>query len=452
MSKYTALKGLIKLALTAALALTALHAYAESETDYIVKYKTSAAYLMEEDSVPFDVVSEEEMKSLDAAGLLEYYEPDGEMTFFDDAPYYADDKWDLALINADTALKRQYLGQGVRIGVIDSGINAHTALADNLLTGQSYIDGDASDTADTYGHGTLVAGLIAGMSEDGAIGVASKAQLVPLKVTDGKTVKVSTVCEAMYGAIDDYDCDILNLSLGITSEFQTLKEAVEYADKKGVLIISAVGNAGTSGIIYPAIYDTVIGVGSVDMSGSIYYRSNHNKSVFLTAPGVNVKTTGNTGGYTTATGTSFATPHVTAAAAVLLGIDNTLTSADIMKLLSDTAMDRGDKGYDEYYGYGILNLSKAVCALTCEDDPLEMPCEFISNSVVRNNTDRDLDCTYYLAEYDKYGACTDVRLWQLSIPKNGIAEIEPPSEGSIYGQFIFTRDGLKPLAFAKKPS
>ena len=108
-----------------------------------------------------------------------------------------------------------------------------------------------------------------------------------------------------------------------------------------------------------------------------------------------------------------------------------------MKLLSDTAMDRGDEGYDEYYGWGILDISRAVCTLTGEEAASAMPCRFLSGAAVYNSTDEDIDCTYFLAEYNKHGACTDVRLWRLTIPKHGIAEIEPPAGGRIYGQFVF---------------
>ena len=162
-------------------------AASETETEYIVKYKESAAWLMEDDSVPFDVVTEAEMNRLRSAGLLEWYEPDGVMTLLDEtaSPWYEDDKWDLALIQADAAFEQNYTGRGLRIGILDSGINPHADLTGNLLPGHNYLeDADADNTIDAYGHGTLVAGLISGAGENGAIGVATGAEIVPLKVTD----------------------------------------------------------------------------------------------------------------------------------------------------------------------------------------------------------------------------------------------------------------------------
>ncbi len=422
-------------------------------TDYIVKYKEGAVWMQEDSGVPFDVVSGEEMQRLDREGLLEWYEPDGEMTLLDEpaAQMYQDDKWDLALIRADAAFENSYLGQGVRVGVIDSGINPHEDIAARLIAGTSYIEGgDPDNTADTYGHGTQVAGLIAGSGKNGFIGAAPGAEVVPLKITDGKGVTVSTVCRAIYGGINDYDCDILNLSLGIGSEFKTLKEAVEYAGEQGVVIVAAAGNSGSRAKLYPAAYDTVIGVGAVDSGGAWFYHSNHNDSVFITAPGVNVKTIGRYGGYELRSGTSFAAPYAAAAAAVLLGIDDTLTPQDIMGILARTAADKGDPGYDEYYGAGILDICGSIAYLTGG----AIPCEFLpatgAASQIRNNSAAAVSGTYVLAEYDENGVCENVTFYEVTIPPYGTAEIEVPPENTNYGQFVLNTEKVMPLAIARR--
>ena len=420
-------------------------------TDYIVKYKECSVWMLDDSSVPFDVVSEEEMQRLNAAGLLEWYEPDGEMTLLDEpgTPMYSEDKWDLALVHADAAFENNYLGQNVRVGVVDSGINPHEDIASRLIKGQSYIgNSNANDTADTYGHGTYVAGLIAGSGKNGYIGAAPEAELVPLKVTDGKGVSTSTVCKAIYGGIKNYHCDILNLSLGIYDDEKALKEAVEYAEECGVLIVSAVGNAGSKAKLYPAAYDSVIGVGAVDEVGTWFYHSNHNDSVFITAPGVNVKTVGKYGGYDLKSGTSFSVPYVTAAAAVMLGIDDTLTPSDIMEILAQTAADKGDPGYDEYYGAGLLDLGGCVRYLTggiCKLLPVTG-----AASRIKNVTETDLDCTYFLTEYDENGVCLNVTAYNITIPAKDTVEIEVPSENTNYGQFVWMPNSLKPLANARK--
>ena len=447
-------RALLAVLLTAACLMSAVPAFAAEDvgTEYIVKYKESAAWLMRDDGLPFDVVSKAEALRLNRAGLLEWYEPDGEMELLGTAsPYYGDDKWDLALIGADAAFRGGNPGQGVRIGVLDSGVNEHALLTDCLLPGHNYIeDADPEDTADRYGHGTLVAGLIAGSGSDGYIGVAPGAEIVPLKVTDGKAVMVSTVVAAIYGAIDDYGCNVLNISIGITRAYESLQEAIAYAEEQGVTVVAAVGNNGSRGINYPAAYDTVIGVGIVDRDGSHYYLSNTNESVFLTAPGVNVKTAGHLGGYVTATGTSFAVPYVTAAAAVLLSIDGSLDPAEIRQLLADTAADKGKRGWDEEYGYGILDLSGCVAALTGEGETPDTPCAFTSASTLRNYTDADIEATYFLAAYDETGKCLSVKLWRLTLPAGRTVTVQAPDETMLYGQFVCETATMTPLAHARE--
>ena len=216
------------------------------------------------------------------AGRLEWAERDGEAILLEPegdaellgtlSPYYADKQWNLDMIGADAAFRQGFLGQGIRVGVLDSGVNPHPAFGDRLLAGHNYVQdaNDPEDTTDTFGHGTRVAGLIAARTEEGYIGTAPQALIVPLKVTDGKSVKISAVCEAIYGAVDEYGCQVLNLSMGVRSDYTVLREAVAYAESKGVVVVSAVGNNGSNAMYYPAAYDTVIGVGAVDCNSVLY--------------------------------------------------------------------------------------------------------------------------------------------------------------------------------------
>ena len=349
---------------------------------YIVKIKESSDLIRADGKYPFDVVSEAEMIRLRDAGLLEWYEPDGVMELLDEpiVSPFPSDKWDLYMIRADASFDENAVGQGVRVGVVDSGISPHPALNDRLLPGGNYMEGaDATDTSDRYGHGTQVAGLIAGKDENGALGAAPGAYLVPLKVTNGKSISTAAVCRAIYGGIDDFGCSVLNLSLGIRTDSEALREAVEYAERQGVVIVSAVGNNGNASRYFPACYETAIGVGAVDETGAVYYRSNQNDSVFLTAPGANVKTAGRPGGYTNVNGTSFAVPYVTAAAAVLRGVDPALTPGDVRDLLAVSATDKGAVGWDKTFGWGVVNIGDSVTALIEKaqdpgDDPNDEPC------------------------------------------------------------------------------
>lgn len=450
--------------LSAALLLSSLSALALDGAggDCIVKYKAEAAYLLEDARVPFDVVSAAEALRLDRAGLLEYYEPDGVACLLEDAPdpagseYYESAQWDLDLVGAEEAFRRGFLGQGVRVGVIDSGVSPHPALSDRLLPGANYIEGaaDATETFDQYGHGTAVAGLIAGAGEQGYVGAAPAAELVPLKVTDGRYLKVSAVCRAIYGGVDDFGCDVLNLSLGVTGEYDSLREAVDYAEAQGVLLVAAAGNNGRTTLYYPAAYESVICVGSVDRNGEIASSSTHNASLLLAAPGVEVRSLGSSGGYAIKSGTSFAVPHVAAAAAVLLSIDDALTPAELRQTLFETATDAGAAGWDENYGYGILDLSGCVAALAGPYEPPEpeesdTPCAFTRPTRLRNYTDEDILCTYLLAEYDEAGRCLGIRSWDFTVPARDYVEITPPEENAFYGQFVYETATMTPLANAR---
>ncbi|MBR4656233.1 MAG: S8 family serine peptidase [Oscillospiraceae bacterium] len=439
-------------------------AYDGEGPDYIVKYKESEAYLMEDESVPFDVVSRAEALRLYNAGLLEWYEPDGVGYLLDDpsagSEYYESYQWNLDVIKAEGAFRQGCLGRGVRIGIVDSGVNPHPDISDRLLPGRNYVEGtaDEEDTSDRNGHGTAMAGLIAGAGEHGYIGVAPESEVIPLKITEGKSVKVSNICRAIYGGIDDFDCDILNLSLGVTDIYESLREAVEYAEQQGVFLVSASGNNGRTTLYYPAAYDTVAGVGMVDRDGVVADHSTHNESVMLTAPGVDVRSISASGSYSVYSGTSYAVPQVVGAAAVLLSIDGALTPADLRRLLSETATDIDSDGWDEYYGYGILNVSGSVAALTGGPSPPEpsmpdepdTPCAFISASEIRNYTGEDIEATYLLATYDETGVCVKVKAWRLTLPAGETAEIEAPEENTVYGQFVCETATMTPLAKARK--
>ncbi|MCR4805004.1 MAG: S8 family serine peptidase [Clostridia bacterium] len=460
-----------RILLFALLAAAALAVFAESapafavgngETSYIVKYREDAVRLLEDSGVPFDVVPASDLRRLARSGVLEWYEPDGEGILLGepamlmDSSYYESAQWNLDMVNAEGAFAKGALGQGVRVGIVDSGVSPHEDFGKRLLTGKNYMEdaADATDTADRFGHGTQVAGLIAGSGEAGYIGTAPGAELVPLKITDGKSVKVSAICRAIYGGIDDFGCDVLNLSLGVKSEYQSLKEAVEYAEAKGVTVVSAVGNSGGTTLYYPAGYESVIGVGSVDRKGDLSSSSNRNASVFLTAPGVSVRSTARTGGYVTCSGTSFSVGQVSGAAAVLIGQNSALSPADVRLLFAKTAADRGDNGFDEKYGYGILNVTGASSALEAGgwNEP-EWICSFLPEdgpaSQIRNHTDLPVAGTYLLAEYDASGRCLSVVSHEVQVPAFGTADVAIPGVDGYFRQFFCEEGTLKPLAEAR---
>ena len=178
--------------------------------DYIVRLAGEAER--------FSVVKGDEVNRLLAEDALLWYEEDDALSLMDgESAYYESYQWNLTAIGADGAFARGYAGQGIRVGVLDSGVNPHPDFESRLLPGRCYIENakDPDDTSDSFGHGTKVAGLLAGAGEHGCVGAAPMAQIVPLKCTDGQSVRVSALCRAIYGGIDDFGCRVLNLSLGI---------------------------------------------------------------------------------------------------------------------------------------------------------------------------------------------------------------------------------------------
>lgn len=279
-------------------------------------------------------------------------------------------------------------GSGTIVAVLDTGI-AYTDfrnydiapdLAGTLFVkGYDFINGDSKPNDDN-GHGTHVAGTIAQTTNNnlGVAGIAYGAELMPVKVLNSQgSGSYSTIAEGIYFAANN-GADVINMSLGGPVPSQTLENALAYAYGMGVTIVAATGN-DNGDVGYPAAYDDyVIAVGATDYEMNRSYYSNFGSQVDLVAPGGDVtvdlnydgygdgilqNTFGNSVsdfGYYFYQGTSMATPHVAAAAAILKSNDDTLTAASIRMALEGSAHDLGDPGWDQYYGYGIIDIYAAL--------------------------------------------------------------------------------------------
>ncbi len=300
-------------------------------------------------------------------------------------------QWSLDMIDADIAYQANLVGQGVRVAVIDSGITLHDDLA-NIIERKNYIESDTS-VDDSANHGTIVAGIISASDDNtGILGVAPGALLISLKCFSSQKTNYSYIVKAIYDAVDVYDCDVINLSLGISSDKADFKSAVEYALSKGVTVTAACGNGANGDYFYPASYDGVFSVSAVDKNGTVSSKTQHNDQVTLAAPGMSIYSTTSNGSYGGKSGSSFAVPFVSGAAAVLLSLDRSLTPEKIYNILTETAVDAGNPGYDEYYGYGILNLGNAVRKVMGEKKCIVSPIENESSedgglsTVIYNNS------------------------------------------------------------------
>lgn len=251
---------------------------------------------------------------------------------------------------------------GIIIALLDTGISTLAIDETLLLAGYNYVE-NSDDTEDKLNHGTAAASVIVGSGLAKIEGIAKSAYLVPLVVRsktesgEQKSITAETLAQVVIDCIDKYDADIINISIGIKKDVEEVKKAIAYAEKKGVLVVSAVGNDGqVEDYYYPAAYETVLSVGSHDKDGKTSEFSQKNGTTDILAPGEDIWLASKNGKTYGTRGTSFATAYVTAAAANLLAENPDLSSKEVREILFQSATDIGDEGFDMDSGWGILDL------------------------------------------------------------------------------------------------
>src|SRR3990170_8917605 len=276
--------------------------------------------------------------------------------------------WDLST-GSDTVI----------ISVIDTGVAcSHEDLAGKCVAGFDFVNNDP-DPADDPGHGTHVAGIAAANTNNslGVAGMCWACLVQPVKVLNsGGSGTWEAVAAGNIWAADN-GANVINMSLGGSGFSQVMKDAVDYAYSKGVLIFAAAGNSGGEGVLYPARYDSVIAVAATDSLDNRASFSTYGLEVELAAPGVGNLSSVPTGscslcdpsGYRSLSGTSLATPHAAGAGAVILAYLD-LDNISARTLMGSTAVDLGDFGRDKFYGYGLVDL---FAALTGELPPTPTP-------------------------------------------------------------------------------
>lgn len=342
------------------------------EKEYIVRFNDDVVTLYAEEGKDYALMGEDELNAAIEEGIVEFYEENSWVYLYEETeeggydPMQASYKWDVKLIKGDYAFDKGYTGSGVKVAVIDSGCNQTGDLKDNILTGYNLVANN-TDVTDDVGHGTMVSAQIAAeVNSVGFRGVAPNAKIVPLKIFDGdKKAKMNLLVDAIYKAVDTFDCDIINMSLGGSSDSETLKAAVQYAASKNVLMIAASGNNGTSSYSYPAAYEEVIGVGAVDSVKKVCDYSQYNDGVDVCAPGgsedkglIYCLSPSSNDKYLKSKGTSFAAPLISGVAAIFRGIDRDITHEEFKEIIMAASMDLGETGYDVYYGYGLADIEK----------------------------------------------------------------------------------------------
>lgn len=267
--------------------------------------------------------------------------------------------WGIPHVDADEVQQTGVVGSGVKVGIIDTGIDyTHEDLI--VSGGATFVQGTI-DYMDDNGHGTHVAGTVAGVDNTiGVLGVAPKVELYAIKVLDQNgSGSYSDVVAGIEWAIRN-NIDILNMSLGGSQGSKTLQSAIDNAYNEGMLLVAAAGNSGydRKGTIgYPAKYDSVIAVGAVDQQNNRASFSSVGRELELMAPGVNIHSTVSGGGYDSYNGTSVATPHVSGVAALVWEAKPELSNIQLRNTLNNTAITLGDSFY---YGNGLTDVLAAV--------------------------------------------------------------------------------------------
>jgi subtilisin family serine protease len=310
--------------------------------------------------------------------------------------------WGIHSIGAYLAQEYSTDGKSVRIAVLDTGISKHSDL--QVMGGVSFVE-ETSSYSDDHGHGTHVAGTIGALSNQiGVIGAAPGSEIYSVKVLDKQGQGTySQVIKGIEWAIE-HDMQIISMSFGGTEYSQALEDAIKVAANRGILVVAAAGNrgAGEEMELYPARYDEVISVGAVNNAHQITNYSSTGSGIDLVAPGSEILSTTADGNYGVASGTSMATAHVTASAALLWSNHTDWSDIEIKNQLYNTATPLGDA---HEYGQGLVNVAKAL-------DLINGPIAPTSERVDSDGSVIPIDETgdgVSIASYDKTGNFQSIR-------------------------------------------
>ena len=240
----------------------------------------------------------------------------------------------------------------LRIGIIDSSVDKeHRAFSEASIKTRRFVENDRPPNF----HGTAIASIIAG-NDPAALGLAPRAELFAAEVFDqtaeqGEFASTVSLIKALNWLVTQ-EVSVINISLAGPPN-RLLETALARVRERGVLAIAAAGNGGPMAQpMYPAAYPEVVAVTATDNRGRAFRLANRGEYVDIAAPGVNIRHAQAGGGYAASSGTSYAVPFVTVAAARLLQLNGEPNL--MLDALYASAVDVGAPGRDQIYGYGQL--------------------------------------------------------------------------------------------------
>ena len=306
-------------------------------------------------------------------GTLETLENPWQTNVIND-PFYSD-QYAIPMMEVNHAWAIEEGSPDYLIAIIDTGIDTDhpefigriSELSYNPVTEEVGI----SAVEDDQGHGTSVAGVIGAIKNNnqGIAGIVQNSKLLVIKTNsldnpstsddESETYSDANLVKAIrYATL--HGADVINMSLGGPGYNNTVQNAINDAHDAGVIVVASSGNSGNDTLQYPASYQNVISVGAVEEDMGIASYSTFNSFVDLSAPGSLIVVTDLDGEYAWASGTSFAAPQVTGSIALMQSYLPELTDNQVIDRLYLTAMDRGEVGEDDYYGWGIVNVYQAM--------------------------------------------------------------------------------------------
>ncbi|WP_433084756.1 S8 family serine peptidase [Dactylosporangium sp. CA-052675] len=284
-----------------------------------------------------------------------------------------DQQWHLAALRIPEA-HRISQGEGVVVGLPDTGVDTkHAELDGAVLPGKGFGEGnsDFDGRGDFIGHGTAMAGLIAGRGlpgNGGVLGIAPKAMILPLQTlrSENGTGNAAYLAAGIDWAVE-HDAKVICIAGG-TGKDPRVRAAVERALRSDVVVVAAAGNTSTEhAVSFPASLPGVLAVGGTDRDGNHASVSVTGPEIMVAAPAVDIVSTRLSGEYASASGTSDATAIVAGVVALVRARFPELSGAEVVHRITATAVDKGRPGRDDEFGFGIVD---PVAALTADVGPV----------------------------------------------------------------------------------